>query len=314
MNYPEFRTTIFSLYGQQKYDEALAVIHAEARRFPEHAVRILYWQACVEGLAGQAEAALHSLQTLAEHGLWYDPEQVRGDPDLEILRGRPEFDAVLAAFAEQQAAAQRQAQPELLAFAPPENRPGPYPLLIALHGRNDNAGNFSIFFQQLAYEGWLVALPQSSVILASECYGWDDRELAAAEIAAHFAELQREFPIDPRRVVLAGFSQGGGLSIWLAATGRIPAAAFLAFAPYLHGVESLAIEPAPAHGLRGWMFTGDQDPHQEMFVHFTTLLERSGIPCEHRRYPELGHYLPPDYAQSIPEVLGTLFPPISGKH
>lgn len=308
MTYDEFRKELFRLYVNKEYDAALNLLYREGSTFPEHAVRTLYWQASVEGVTGRLDQALASLQDLAGCGFWYAPEPVRADPDLTGLHERPEFEEILRLFAERHAQAQQESRPEMLVLAPDAGAAQPYPLLMALHGRNDNARNFAARWQTLLAAGWLVALPQPSLILASESYGWDDRETSITELKAQFNNLVNRYPIDPQRIVLAGFSQGGGLSVLLTVTQEIPVTAFIALAPYLHGVEELNIQAAEsAAQAQGLLITGDQDPGQKMFEHFETLLQTTGMAYERRSYPELGHDVPADFPAVLDEIIDKWF-------
>ncbi|MEN0066114.1 MAG: sulfatase-like hydrolase/transferase [Myxococcota bacterium] len=61
-----------------------------------------YNLACIEAMAGRAEEALQHLDLATQHGL-RQPRQLTEDPDLATLRGRPDFNALLARMTTPQA-------------------------------------------------------------------------------------------------------------------------------------------------------------------------------------------------------------------
>jgi predicted esterase len=308
MIYEEFRNQVFRRYTSRDYAPALAMLKEHAGEYPENVATLLYWRACLEGLLNNSGAALRTLKELIVRGLWIDPELVRNDTDLAILKENREFATVLAAFAESQKIARQEARPRLLILQPAASTPAPYPVVIAIHGRNDNGRNFADIWRPLTESGWLVALPTSSNILASESFGWEDHAQAEAELSAHYARLDNDFPLDDTRILLSGFSQGGGLSIWLTLSQAIPATGFLALAPYLHGLETLETPKASPPVLpKGMIVTGDLDDSHGMFDEFETRLTASGISYQRRRYPELAHEIPPDFPKLLNETLEYLY-------
>ena len=106
-------------------------------------------------------------------------------------------------------------------------------------------------------------------------------------------------------MVVAGFSQGGGLAIWLALSGAIEACGFVAAAPSLRWVEGLAplIEANRARAARGYIVTGERDPRFESVKTLADSLRSHGIPCELESHPDLGHDFPPDFEQSLDQAL-----------
>ncbi|MEZ6185839.1 MAG: hypothetical protein R3F62_12620 [Planctomycetota bacterium] len=87
-------------------------------------------------------------------------------------------------------------------LAAPEG-PGPFPLLVFLHG---NAGPFQFYPHALAQTaneaGYAVAFP-------SWGFGVWDRPAGYARVEAVVAAVEAELSIDPERVVVGGLSAGG---------------------------------------------------------------------------------------------------------
>jgi hypothetical protein len=98
----------------------------------------------------------------------------RQDADLQPLQGMPEFEQRLEVCRQRQAAAQAAAQPFLVVLQPGRLAPpaAGYPLLLALHGNNQNARAALDSWRPAVAEGWLVALLQSSQVGGTDAYVW----------------------------------------------------------------------------------------------------------------------------------------------
>jgi len=102
--------------------------------------------------------------------------------------------------------------------------------MIAFHGWGANAMDLLGLAPYVAEGRFLVVCPQGPMevpIGAIRGFGWfpmrmgsqpDESEIErAAETASKFVdEALRRYPIDPRKIVIAGFSQGGGMAYRLA--------------------------------------------------------------------------------------------------
>jgi predicted esterase len=154
----------------------------------------------------------------------------------------------------------------------------------------------------------LLAVPQSSQIVASEAYVWDDREKGINEIREHLAKLSSEHTIDPERVVLGGFSKGGGQAILIALHQSIKTRGFIALGPYLLPDEletlSARLETQKPAGLRGYILVGEED-HDclEVSRKVAELLNAHNVPCELELRPGLDHSYPEDFAAAVSKGL-----------
>jgi predicted esterase len=303
--FAEFRSAVFRHYFAGRYAEALARLDQQAGEFPDQIGLTLNWQACFQALTGHPDQALITLQQAVDRGIWYEPEQLRSDSDLASLQGDPYFERIVAYCAEQYNLAKLYSRPELRIIPPAKGTPEPYPMLLAIHGRGSNAAEAAEYWQGLAEQGWLVALPQSSQPVHRDAYGWDDMDLAESELVAHLERLRTDNPVDIDRIVLGGFSQGGGLSVYLTVTAQLRTRGFIAVAPYLRSVDFLMDTDLP--GLpqqpRGWMITGGLDQASGLFQKLETLLQKHNIPYQRRNYPELAHEFPPDFATLREEAI-----------
>ena len=310
MEWREFhrvRGKVLELYRQERYQESLETAFKARSRFPEKEGETIYWIACLKCRLGKTEEALHVLLGALEQGHWWGEHWLLNDPDLEPIRGRPEFRKIMEVSEERQQAAQAQAKPKLLVLPLEEwERP---PLLIALHGMGGSAEGSAPYWEAAQEIGFLVAIPQSSQVVSEDGYGWNDGNLARREMAAHWERLQREYHLDPERVILAGASQGGRLAIELALEGEpIPARRFIAVVPAIRDPEGLAckVKEATDRGVRGWIVTGEQDYARSKVEAFCTQARAAGMGCEIEVVPGLGHDFPDDFPERLTRALDAL--------
>lgn len=99
----------------------------------------------------------------------------------------------------------------------PADAAGPLPVVVALHGKGDTGGDF-LEATGLSALHALVAVP-TGVGLAWSPAPYAHTTLAqdTALIHAIVDQLEAEYNVDPARIYLVGFSNGGGLAALLAA-------------------------------------------------------------------------------------------------
>ncbi len=298
------RERVFSLYQRQNYAEALAILEQNAGAFPQQAARIYNWRMCLANMSGDPHLALELFQQAVNSGLWWPEEMLRNDPDLTGLQGTPAFEELVEICEERATQARATSRPQLF-IRVPQTLNAPVPMLVALHGRNSSAMEIMPHWEPLLEQGWIIAAPTSSQILGPNAYGWENVEIARMEIETHLASLQRDYPVDAQKILYGGFSQGGGLAIWLALQGRQPTAKFLAIAPFFADVEQITVPDQ--YQARGYIIYGDTD---DGLAHIQAILERlRNLSVEYitEEVVGLGHEFPPQFALSLERAMNFLF-------
>jgi predicted esterase len=312
LTFSQLLTQAAQLYQGGEYAEALNLITREAGRFPTEARRTYFWRVCMASLINETELAFQLLEEAVAAGLWYPETQLREDPDLLPLQELPRFEQQVEVCRLRQAEAQAQAVPTLTILEPEgdcREALRPCPLLLALHGNNQNVESSVGFWRSAVSNGWLLALPQSSQASGPGIYAWNDRDWAVREIQTHYVRLREQYAVDPNRVVVAGFSMGGEVAIWSALTGAIQVRGFIAVGPggpYIREPGNWVpfIEASRGRGLRGYLVVGGQDVFCCSGTQaLATLLSSHGIPYELEVHPRLGHEYPPGFEQSLSRAL-----------
>ena len=174
----------------------------------------------------------------------------------------------------------------------------PLPAVVLVHGWLGNEKVMSVF-ERLLPPGVITISPRAPVPMRPDSYGWfvgldNDAGVAdgLAQLRAFVEALPAAYPVDPARVTLVGFSQGGAMSAALA----------LAVPTLVRAVGVLAgFVPVQA---QGWATPGKLEGKPVFIAHGTdddtvaidkaraaqTTLSAAGALVEYHEYP-VGHKL-----------------------
>ena len=220
---------------------------------------------------------------------------------------------------------------ELLETIEVETHPKPNASIIWLHGLGADGHDFEPVVPEIALRGekaWRFVFPNAPVRPVTlnggmKMRAWYDikgLDRAAAEdiagfreTAAHVSDLiAREVRrgIPAARIVLAGFSQGGAVTLYMLSRHPVALAGFMALSCYLPAAGSLAAERQPANDKAPlFMAHGQFDP-----VIAVTMGQRSrdglkaqGYAVEWHEYP-MAHSVCPEEISDIRKFLFKILP------
>ena len=283
-----------------------------APRFPEQSWLIYNYRYCGAALMNQTDLALQIIQESLDAGLFWSAAYLNSDDDLRSLRNLPEFKRIVEISEKKYQEAQKNSKPLALPLSLPENVDDPTPLLLALHGNNANAQRSVEFWESAVQDGWRTALLQSSQIIYPNAYVWDDLELGAQEIKAHYEELTASDSTETGPTVIGGFSKGGEMSIWMALKEIIPLAGFIAVnpgGPYIAEVEKFLplVEACKSlKEMRGLLLVGENDLNLNNIKSLHAMLTTHGMECQLIIAPDIAHDFPEDFAQILSNALNML--------
>jgi len=186
-----------------------------AAHFPEEAARTTYWKACLLALLGDEAQALEALEEGARRGLWWAPQMLEADPDLEALRTEDRFRAIVEAGRRAQASAAARPPKDLIVRPPASGKPRG--ALVALHARGQRADD--MLEPWAAASDALLVAPHSTQPFDPRDGCWDDPQRADADVRWAVDRALADAADLP--LVVGGFSQGAGLAVSLAARRRI---------------------------------------------------------------------------------------------
>jgi len=310
-----YREQIFDLYGAGKYREALAVAFQAKEKFPERSAKTSYWIGCLQSRLGESEEALQTLEKASKDGLWWPDQALLMEPDLEPLQSRPEFKTIIAETQRLKQRALLTTKPGVMVLTPrnfsPEER---HPLIIALTPRVGHPGDFAEHWKVARNQGFLLAVPHSSQPISSEDYCWDDPERSEHDVAWAYKQVRDKYNIDTAKVILAGFSQGAALAMYLTLNRTFPCRGFIAVAmsdwvapedkpagQRDHPSEAFAsfIRARDVSGLKGVVIMGEKDAFlPKIKMPLEGMVER-GFNCKIDVVQNLGHEFPTDFEKRL---------------
>lgn len=291
---------------RERWETAVELAERIVAQQPEDAASV-FNLACALARAGAIDRALDALQRAAELGFSF-VTTLREDPDLDPLRSHPRFAAAVAAieathdreFASMKARAD--ASHPLLFGPPAEERAEPAPLIVLLHGRGGRAEDLAdLWLPSAAAIGAVVVAPEAFTPLGRG-FQWlkaDDAVYRVRQAIEYAASL---FPVDRRRVVVAGFSQGAHVA--LVAASRHPElfAGVIAIAACdRDGVELQRLGTGPRPRL--YLAAGSEDPVHSECRRMAKRYRQMDFQVETRTYPGYGHEFPQNYRSEFDRAL-----------
>ena len=305
-SFDQLTNDLMNLYEAGNYADALELVEQNALRFPEMSARTTFWKMCLLSLEGHLDEALSTFRRGLRDGLWWAENRLL-DTDLDPLRGHPEFIAMAAESKRRWERESERIKGDHILLVPDSSHTDTYPLLIALHGGAGTKEQNLEYWEVARQEGWLVLSPQSTQPLYPGAYCWNDGEQGVTDVASSVEEVSKEFMIDSRRVIIAGFSQGSGMAIYAALSGKVNVRGFIGIGTYWADPSSFAPLAKRSKSVRGYFITGKKDRFLEQIKEIQGILKDSDIPVEDEIHPDLGHEFPEDFERSFTQAIEFIF-------
>lgn len=197
---------------------------------------------------------------------------------------------------------------------------GPFPTILALHGWGANAQDLLGLAPYLHGGEALVVCPEGPVAFEIQQgyvgHGWfpirsgrppDPSELArgAGLLRGFLDEMLRRYPVNPRKLVVLGFSQGGVMAYDLVLKDPERFAGLVALSSWLPPelAASVARRPELAQ-LPVFVAHGSEDPMLPVAMGQASRdsLLQLGVPATYREYP-MGHEVRPELLRDVVEWL-----------
>lgn len=306
MTFRELTDKLVLLYTERKYGEALQFLDENAGHFPEQSARTTFWKMCILSLSGRTEEVISVFQKGLDSGLWWAGNQFQ-DADLDAVRELPEFKRLAAVSQEKYEEARTHIQRDQAVLLPEAPTSGRYPLLIALHGRSGNKDAHLEFWETARQRGWLMVSPQSTQPLFDGAYCWDDPALGLVDVLFSYEEISQKYQVDPQRILIAGFSQGSGMAMYTALSGKINAQGFIGVASFWDRPASLVPQTDSARSVRGYFVIGEKDHTLENAKEVKNVLKENGIEFAEELHPDLGHEFPANFESSFDKAIDFIF-------
>jgi dienelactone hydrolase len=303
MTFREFSDQMMRFYTNGKYANALQLVEQNAGYFPEQSVLTTFWKMCLLSLCNRPDDVMSVFRQGLDQGLWWGITQFQ-DSDLNAVRELPEFKHLMTLSQEKYEKARAQIQRDHALLLPEPPASGRYPLIITLHGHSGNKSSNLKDWEAARERNWLVLCVQSTQPLFSGAYSWDDPVVGLADLNFYYEQISRQYPIDPQRVIIAGFSQGSGMAIYAAIKGNLPVRGFIGIGTWW---PDTGIFTDKRKELRGYFIIGEKDHTLGQTRAIQDTLRRSDVQIAEELHPDLGHAFPADFAQSFDKAIDFIF-------
>ena len=294
------------LYTQGQYSDALELVEQNEKYFPNEGTRIAFWKMCLLSLCGRVHEAISVFQQGLDSGFWWSETQFQ-DTDLDAVRDLPEFRRLVAASQKKYEEVRKHIGPEYEVLLPDPPASEKYPLLIAVHGRNGNKSSHIEYWDIARQQGWLVLLAQSTQPLTSSSYCWDDPAQGLRDLFSYYELVSQQYQIDPQRAVIAGFSQGSGLAIYAALSGKFEVQGFIGIASFFDDTNLLKPLSDEAQCMRGYFVTGSKDHTFDKVKEIQKILKENHIQFTEEAHADLAHEFPSDFETSFDKAINFIF-------
>ena len=279
-------------YGQKLYRQSIDEYLLALRFRPGHTT-VIYNIACNYSLLGDEKQALVWLNQAIDAGMYSFDE----DKDFDNIRGTKGYKKALAR-ADKLLKEIKGRTNEPVVLLPDSFDPGKrYPLLIAMHGYGGEPVNFSKAFKAAgSIKGYIVCCPYAPVVMGKASFNWGGEEQADKRIMETIAFLEAKYNIDEKRMIIAGFSQGGYYSYYL---GLKHPDIFIGAIPIGPGYGP-ELEPllagAAKNKMKFYVLMGELEPEERINNNILAVKQftQAGITASFNFFSGVGHALPGD--------------------
>lgn len=210
-------------FANRDYKAAFAHSSKAASIFPYDPGMQYRLSRCL-ALLGENDKALANLETAISYG-WANVDAMNREPDWDHLRKDPRFIKLLKDTATCR-------DEEVTVYAGKKVvSDKPAPVLVLLHGLGSGPRSELPYWKQAADElGLVVVAPRAVTRIGPILYGWHregakdsnaadyfNLDGARKQVDAALAEAARKYSIKQDAIILAGYSQGGGVALQLIA-------------------------------------------------------------------------------------------------
>jgi predicted esterase len=188
---------------------------------------------------------------------------------------------------------------EPVVFLPHDLKPAG-PLIIALHGGNDNYRNFAMYWSGIADRiHAIVVVPPGQIRNSETENSWEyDMSTIEAGLLSLAREYTTKYQVDPREIYLAGFSQGAQAAIALTLMHPDIFHGAIGFSGFWYvPISDSQIAKAAAEHTRIYALSGEYDS-QDFLNHLSAARERivaHGIPFRFEVEKDMIHEVPLDF-------------------
>jgi predicted esterase len=303
-NYLQIDQEVDRLFADKRYDEGIALLEKARTLFPERLAEILIYESINYLFKEDRQGCLDVIEESLQKGFFLNLEWDVYDP----MREDPHFKSMFETNRELRAAAWMQARMTYEVLLPGGySREKKYPLFITLHGNMSTMLSFKERWEPatMLEQGFVVLYIQSSQVNCTNGFNWNNSwQKAREEIKAAYDAVLKQYPIDPARVVVAGFSAGGMAAVEVTLANLFPVKGFITLcsASKTESFSLQAAKSANARGVKGVMLRGELDQAAQE-GEIAQVFKEAGLPCWWITNEGVGHVFPDDFPEKLVDAI-----------
>ncbi len=296
----QFITEGMSAYSQKHYAEAIEPFKKAFVLRPTYSA-IAFNISCCYAMIGEHDSAFAWLEKAIELGVY----KFDDDEDLAPLRENERFQELIA-LGENKIKELQSKEWKPIIELPEDYKTGDvYPVVIGLHGFGMNPVDFATSLKAYVLpHRYILCCPYGTAIRGTTSFGWGEYEAAEKRILDALNDVRENYSLDTSRIVLLGYSQGGGNALYTAFSNPDRFHAVISVAGYYEGLvlDSLLTQESAKNtsvylmiGEKDYLFESNQKAEQAMQEH--------GMRVKLVVYPGLGHAFPANGVAEIGKAL-----------
>ncbi len=287
--------------SKKNYQTAIDNYKAGLRFRPDNGA-VVYNIACSYSLLDNKKEALKWVKKMVELGVY----KFEDDEDFNNIRDTKEFKNLVAK------AKKLLGELKTTVFEPVISLPDgfdsskTYPLLIGLHGYGSNPVDFSKALKNIPNKiNYILCCPYGPDIMGKVSFGWGEKVDAEKRILDDIEFVKKKFKIDSAKVILLGFSQGGGVAYYM---GLKHAELFKGIIPAAGGYDStfnLFLANAKGKKIKFFIMLGEDEDERRITANIEAveLLVKNSITVSFNGYAGYGHTMPGDVDYEVERAI-----------
>lgn len=290
------------------YDEAYEYISNREFDFEVIESQITNFRYAIAAKSGKLKLGKEIFrEAINEKNYWYSYQYLMNDEDLKDLRIDDEMLKLMEICKSRENIAILNATSQLSVFEPAKPyADGKMPLMIALHGNQENSRITKPFYEKCIEYDYILAIPDSSQIVFSDAFSWNDYELGLEELIEHIDTISKNYPIDPNQVMISGFSAGARLALYSVLKEAIYAKHCILMAPWLPEINEWEVLFHNAN-LKDTVFHIFIDPEDKDCFEGAKILRDilidNSIPHQYLIVKELGHSYHESFSEDLIDII-----------
>jgi predicted esterase len=261
---------------------------------------LAYNISCCYALLGEMDSAIVWLEKTFELGSYLFLE----DEDLSSLHADPRYqNLVLKAEQKIEELKDRDWNP-VVELSDQYCDDKPCPVVIGLHGFGTSPVDFAKSLGSAVLEaGYVFCCPYGPYIGGTTAFGWGDCKDAQKRILESVQYLADEYNIDDKRVILLGFSEGGGIAFCVGFKHPEIFAGIISVAGFYDEDLNEHFQDESLKNMPTYMMIGENDYGAESNRVAEQLMKANGLIAKLVVYEGMGHAFPPNGVDEVKQAL-----------